>query len=142
MVVPLTGLSKVTIDTTIRVTIGLIPKNVDSDPRFGLTDGTAYNEIFLDDKLNYPTAAPCFLDNAVQKNTLIPANTPPFSEVTLTFQPYRRYGTCHTAQNGGYVNVGTFKSQLDINKDLSLTLRRHSAAEVYDFYYFYVEIIN
>ena len=139
MVVPLTGLSKVTIDTAIRVTIGLIPKNADSDPLIGLTDGATYNEIYLDDKLDYPRYGPLLSQECSPEKYL---NTPPFSEVTLTFQSYRKYGTCHTARNGGYVNVGTFKSQLDINKDLSFTLRRHNVAEIYDFYYFYVEIIN
>ena len=142
MAVPLTGLSKVTIDTTIRVKIGLIPKNVNSDPQIGLTDGTTYNEFILADKFDYGRSGPCYLKHAVQKNTLVPTNTPPFSQVTVTFQPYRKYGTCHTAQNGGYVNVGTFESQLDIYKDLKLTVARNTAGETYDFYYFYVEIIN
>ena len=63
---------------------------MDSDPAIGFTDGTEVNEITLHDKLNYPNYAPCYLSNGVQQNTLVPANTPPFTEVTLTFQPYRR----------------------------------------------------
>ena len=141
LTVPLAGPGDLTIDTAIRVTIGLKPKNTDSDPAFGFTDGTEVNEIILHDKLNYRNCPPCYLSNGVQQNTLVPANTPPFTEVTLTFQPYRKYGTCHTAQNGGYVNVGTFNAQLDITKGLSLVARRHHATETYDFYYFHVEII-
>ena len=143
LTVPLAGPSELTIDTAIRVTIGLKPKNVDSDPTIGLTDGNVVNEISLLDKTNYVNYSPCYIRDGIQENTLIPRNTPSYSEVTLTFQPYRRYGTCRTAQNGGYVNAGTFNAQLDITKGLNLVARRDDdAGEVYDFYYFHVEIIN
>ena len=143
LTVPLAGPSELIMDTVIRVTVGLKPKRVDSDPFIGLSDGTTVNEFTLVDTTNYRSSSPCYLWNGSQENTRIPTSTPPYSEVTLTFQPYRRYGTCRTAQNGGHVNAGTFNAQLDITKGLSLVARRDDdAGEVYDFYYFHVEIIN
>ena len=115
---------------------------MDSDPTIGISDGTTVNEFYVVDATNYANFPPCRHVNGVHEDTRIPTNTPPYSEVTLTLQPYRRYGTCRTAQNGGYVNAGTFNAQLDITKGLSLVVRRNDAAEVYDFYYFQVEIMN
>ena len=40
------------------------------------------------------------------------------------------------------MNAGTFNAQLDITKGLNLVVGRNNAAEVYDFYYFQVEIMN
>ena len=142
LTVPLTGSSELTMDSVIRVTVGLKPKRVDSDPLIGLSDGTTVNEFIIHDATNYASLSPCYIVNGVQEDVRIPRSTPPYSEVTLTFQPYRRYGTCRTAQNGGYVNAGTFNAQLDITKGLSLVIRRNNAAEVYDFYYFQVEIMT
>ena len=142
LTVPLTGPSELTMNTVIRVTVGLKPKRgVDSDPNIGISDGTTVNEFLIVDTGNYANLSPCHA-NGVHEDVRVPTNTPPYSEVTLTFQPYRRYGICRTAQNGGYVNAGTFNAQLDITKGLSLVVRRSDAAEVYDFYYFQVEIIN
>ena len=118
---------------------------MDSDPHIGLSDGTTVNEFILVDANNYGDFSPCspFPLNATHEKTQVPTSTPPYSEVTLTFQPYRSYGTCRTAQNGGYTNAGTFDAQLDITKGLSLVASRDDeAGEVYDFYYFQVEIMN
>ena len=143
LTVPLTGPSELTMDTVIKVTVGLKPKRVDSDPYIGLSDGTTVNEFILVDTTNYGFHAPCAHVRGIHEDMRVPTNTPPYSEVTLTFQPYRRYGICHTVQNGGYTNAGTFNAQLDITKGLSLVARRdNDAGEVYDFYYFHVEIIN
>ena len=142
LTVPLAGPSELTIDTVIRVTVGLKPKRVDSDPAIGISDGTTVNEFFVVDTRNYASLSPCYVINGAHENTRIPTSTPPYSEVTLTFQPYRRYGICRTVQNGGYTNAGTFNAQLDITKGLSLVARRDDGGEVYDFYYFHVEIMN
>ena len=125
-------------DTIIRVTVGIKPKNVDSDPKIGITDGHAINEIAIPDSTHH---IPCVL--AGGSNHALPANIPPPSEVTMNFQPYHRYGSCSTAQNGGYINVGIFPTQLNITKGLSLVARRdNERGEVYDFYYFRVQFIN
>ena len=142
LTVPLAGPSELTMDTVIRITVGLKPKRVDSDPYIGISDGTTVNEFQIVDTGNYGSFSPCRLINGVHENTRVPTSTPPYSEVTLTFMPYRRYGTCRTAQNGGYVNAGTFNAQLDITKGLSLVVKREHAGEVYDFYYFQVEIMT
>ena len=105
----------------IKVTVAFKIRSGDHDPLIGLTDGTAVNEFLLRDPSDYVITPPCHISSGSYENIRVPTNTPPYSKVTLTFQPYRKYGSCYTAQNGRYVNVGTFSTQLDITKGLSLT---------------------
>ena len=39
--------------------------------------------------------------------------------VTYLFKPAKRFGVYSAAQNGGYVNVDIFTSQLDLNLSIS-----------------------
>ena len=56
------------------------------------------------------------------------------------FQPFHKYGTCYTAQDGGYVNVGRFNEELDTSKGVSLLVNRDDdAGETYRYYYFLIE---
>jgi len=61
-------------------------------------------------------------------------------QFTFLFKPAERFGACSTAQNGGYVNVATFNSQLDLSLGISLRLRMHETNEDIRYYYFLVEI--
>ena len=81
LTVPLAGPSELTTDSVIKITIGLKPKRVDSDPIIGISDGTTVNEIVLADTGNYGSSPPCRL-NGINENVRVPTNTPPYSEVT------------------------------------------------------------
>ena len=61
-------------------------------------------------------------------------------QFTFLFKPAERFGACFTAQNGGFVNVGTFNNQLDLSLGVSLRLRMNEANEDIRYYYFLVEI--
>ena len=41
-------------------------------------------------------------------------------QFTFLFSPFYKYGACSSAQDGGYLNVGTFKKQVDPTNGLSL----------------------
>ena len=85
--------------------------------------------------------APCRpINGAHEDNRVTERNVP--GQVTLMFQPFHKYGACYTAQDGGYVNVGRFNDQLDASKGVSLLVNRNNAAEVYRYYYFFVEIMQ
>ena len=96
------------------------------------------------DKNNYLSSPPCVIwfgtgtqDNArVSSTTLVPTTT------KLTFSPFYKYGSCETAQEGGYINTARFTSQLDITKSLFLQVVRHSRGERFSIFYFLVEIIS
>ena len=73
-------------------------------------------------------------DTPVSIGTKVPAT------FKLTFTPFYKYGSCDTAEEGGYINTGRFNTQLDITKPLYLRVERNHAPEQYYFHYFLVEI--
>ena len=63
------------------------------------------------------------------------------SQFTFLFSPFYKYGACSSAQDGGYLNVGTFNKQVDPTTGLSLVVYRDDAAENYQFRSFLIEIL-
>ena len=96
------------------------------------------------DKNNYDSYSPCYIwpasgihdDTRVSTSTLVPTTT------KLTFTPFYKYGSCETAQQGGYINTGRFNAQVDITKPLFLEMDRKDAAEEYSFFYILVETVQ
>ena len=134
---------------SIIITVGLnttIPNtpNVDSDFTIGVTDKTSKNMWGILDKNNYDSYSPCYIwpasgihdDTRVSTSTLVPTTT------KLTFTPFYKYGSCETAQQGGYINTGRFNAQVDITKPLFLQMDRKDAAEEYSFFYILVETVQ
>lgn len=74
-------------------------------------------------------------------DTRVPATEPYPGQFTFTFKPFFQYGSCSTAQNGGYINVGKFNAQIDTTKPLSLVVAQDdNGLNPYTFYYFLIEI--
>ena len=132
---------------TIVITVGLDNSHpntpaTDTDPQIGISDGTITNNWWITDSANYATLAPCTIssgsgshdDTCVSSGTKVPAT------FKLTFTPFYKYGSCETAQEGGYINTGRFNTQLDITKPLYFRVDRQDATEEYYFHYFLVEI--
>ncbi len=118
----------------------------DHDPRVGLSDGTNRQLFWLSDTGNYHVkggtiACGVFVEDGFNENYKITSGPTP-AQFTLLFTPYHKYGACSTGQNGGYVNVVTFNSELDVSKGISLVVYRHQAPEEYRFHYFLVEILK
>lgn len=131
-------------NTAVKVTIGLRSKSVDSDPLIGITGaGKAINRFYLADTTNYPSNPPCGVHSSEGSDlgTRVPTDTPGYSQVTIVFDPSTQYGTCSTAQVGGYVNVAIFNDLVSPLKGLYFVqvYRDDDADEVYDFYYFIIE---
>jgi len=113
--------------------------SVDRDVRIGITDGRVTNDYEIVDINNYPVWPACYaLDASGLRKTLSSGPVP--DQFTFLFKPAERFGACSTAQNGGYVNVDTFNSQLDLSLGISLRLHMHEANEDIRYYYFLVEI--
>ena len=130
---------------TIVITVGLDkshPNNagVDSDPLVGISDGTNENLFIIVDVNNYPSYSPCRPYNGSHDDTRVAAGTQVSSTFKLTFIPFNKCGFCETAQEGGYINTGTFAQRIDITKPLFLTVKRYDSSEQYYFHYFKVEI--
>ena len=43
-------------------------------------------------------------------------------QFTFLFSPFYKYGACSSAQDGGYLNVGTFNNQVDPTKGINLVI--------------------
>ena len=129
---------------TIVVTVGLDKSHpndpsVDSDAIVGISDGTIENPFYIRDVNDYSTSPPCFPAGLNDFRRVTPGTQVP-ATFKLTFFPFYKLGFCETAQEGGYINTGTFRFPLDITKPLFLTVRRHHLPEEYYFHYFKVEI--
>ena len=130
---------------TIVISVGIDKSHpntasVDTDPNIGISDGTNENLFRMWDVNNYPSNSPCQPWPGSHDGTLITSGTQVSSTFKLTFTPFNKFGFCETAQQGGYINTGTFNSQIDITKPLFLTVKRSQAREQYYFHYFMVEI--
>ena len=139
--VPIAAAGKLDAHTSIRVTVGLTPVTGDSDPRIGISDGVNLNRFFIADTGNYGNTAPCGIDEGSHENNRVTTRrvSPQF---TFLFSPFNKYGACSSAQDGGYLNVGTFNKQVDPTNGLSLVIQRSNALEQYQFNYFLIEILQ
>ena len=131
---------------TIVITFGLDNSHpntpsTDSDPLIGISDGTNSNVMYITDLSNYGSIPPCRPTSGTQDGTLVSSGTKVPATFKLTFTPFYKYGSCETAQEGGYINTGRFNTQLDITKPLYLRVDRdNNDNEQYYFHYFLVEI--
>ena len=130
-------------NTVIKITFAFDPDlaaaGTDHDIRIGITDGSYYNQFYVYDRSSSTTT--CVPYSATQTSNRVSESNIP-GQVTLMFQPFHKYGACYTAQDGGYVNIGTFSSQLDTSKGISLLVNRNNAGETYYYYYFLIEIMG
>ena len=125
------------------MTVGLTPVSGDSDPRIGISDGVNVNRFYIRDSRNYGSSAPCRIypaaegsheDNRVTTRRVA-------SQFTFLFSPFYKYGACSSAQDGGYLNVGTFNKQVDPTNGLNLVVYSEDSSENYQFNYFLIEIM-
>ena len=106
---------------SIRVTVGLTPLNHDSDPRIGISDEVNLNQFYIADNGNYGDSAPCGKEDGSQENNLATTRRVS-SQFTFLFFLFYKYGACSSAQDGGYLNVGTFNKQVDPTKGINLVI--------------------
>ena len=139
--VPLADPMQLDRHATVRITVALQPSRADHDPQFGLSDGTKQAMFALMDPSNYVNHSPCYVRSGSHDNVLVPTSTPPPAEYTLLFNPYLGYGSCSTAQVGGYVNTATFSNILDYSKALNLIVYSDNDRESYVFKSILVEFL-
>ena len=138
--VPIAAAGELDAHSSIRVTVGLTPTIGDSDPSFGISDGVNVNRFIIVDTSNYHGSPPCYVLEGSRENNRVTTRRVS-SLYTFLFTPIYKYGACSSAQDGGYLNVGTFNKQVDPTNGLSLVVYRNHAAESYQFRYFLVEIL-
>ena len=141
--VPIAAAGELDAHASIRVTVGLTPVSGDSDPYIGISDGVNVNRFYIVDNSNYGGGAPCGIAPAAEgsheNNRVATRRVSP--QFTFLFSPFYKYGACSSAQDGGYLNVGTFNNQVDPTNGIDLVIYRSDANEQYRFRYFLVEIL-
>ena len=138
--VPIAAAGELDAHASIRVTVGLTPVIGDSDPRIGISDGVNLNRFIILDTANYAAIPPCYVTEGSRENNRVTTRRVS-SQFTFLFSPFYKYGACSSAQDGGYLNVGTFNNQVDPTKGINLVIYRSDANEQYRFRYFLVEIL-
>ena len=138
--VPIAAAGELDAHASIRVTVGLTPVSGDSDPRIGISDGVNVNRFYIADNGNYGQYSPCGIDDGSHENKLVTTRRVA-SQFTFLFSPFYKYGACSSAQDGGYLNVGTFNKQVDTTNGINLVIQRSGANEQYQFNYFLIEIL-
>ena len=144
--VPLTQPGELNPHAIIKVTVAFDPdaatSGTDHDPRIGISDGSYYNQFIILDISSVTTTSPCYPYSYISHENNRITELKVAGQVTMTFDPFHQFGSCYTAQDGGYVNTAKFNSQMDLTKGLDLVIHRHSASETYRFYYVLVEILQ
>ena len=139
--VPIAAAGELDAHASIRVTVGLTPVSGDSDPRIGISDGVNVNRFRIVDTGNYGSGPPCHVLEGSYENSRRVTTRRVSSQFTFLFSPFYKYGECSSAQDGGYLNVGTFNKQVDPTTGLNLVIQRAGALEQYQFNYFLIEIL-
>ena len=137
--VPIVAAGELDAHTSIRVTVGLTLVSSDSDPYIGISDGVNVNKFIIRDTNNYVNYPPCHALDSYENNRVTTRRVSP--QFTFLFSPFYKYGACSSAQDGGYLNVGTFNKQVDPTNGLSLVVYREHAPEQYQFKYFLIELL-
>jgi len=136
------GVLKVSTPLTVEITVAndvSIGSTVDSDIRYGVSDGSKFIGFHTPDKLNYGSAAPCFGVEGVSGVTLSSVrhspNTPKPGDsffpgqFVFTLKLDERWGSCYTAHDGGFVRTAGYKGRLMLNKELTLEVYKSEKGE-------------
>ena len=121
---------------TVQITVAndvSIGQNEDSDPRYRLSDGTNFIGFQTFDRHNYHSWAPCFGTEASPGGTLsasksISPNLPILSvserfypeQFVFTLKLDKLWGSCFTAQDGGFTKTAEYSKRLKLSQGLTL----------------------
>ncbi|KAL9962375.1 hypothetical protein ACROYT_G031471 [Oculina patagonica] len=129
-----------TVDITVAhdVSIGGT-SGVDSDIRYGVSDGTRFIGFETCDKGNYVSNAPCYGFEGVSGSTITsrqyysvtPKPTDSFypGQYVFTLKLDERWGSCYTAHDGGYAKIVGYNNRLMFSKGLTLEVYKSDKGE-------------
>ena len=143
--VPMTpaGVLGLSTPLTVEITVAndiSIGKSIDSDVRYGVSDGAKCVGFQAPDKANYPSSSPCYGVEGTSGTTLTgirlisnssPKPTDSFypSQFVFTLKLDECWGSCYTAHDGGFVKTAGYSSQLMLNKGLTLEVYKGDAGD-------------
>ena len=141
---------------TVEITVAndvSIGKTIDSDVRYGVSDGGKFVGFQVPDKANYPSSSPCYGVEGSSGTTLtgirlISYSSPKPSDsfypgqFVFTLKLDERWGSCYTAHDGGFVKTAGYSSQLILNKGLTLEVYKEDPGDRVGIKYIKVTIIS
>ena len=123
----------------IRITAAIRPPSLsttDSDPYITLSDGLGDNSIRIGDNSH---GLSCDITSGSVSRSNRPSGSLQHYEYTFLFEPFQQFGAC--THFGGHITTGYFTSHINPTKGLDFVVKRENAVEVFDFYYFLIEIL-
>jgi len=150
------GVLKVSAPLTVEITVAhdvsIGGHPLDSDIRYGVSDGSKFVGIETCDKGNYGTNAPCYgmegmsgaTVSSVQHSSVTPKPSDSFypGQYVLTLKLDERWGSCYTAHDGGFVRTTGYKNRLMLSKGLTLEVYKSNKGEKVGIRFIKVSIIN
>ena len=137
------GLIKVSTPLTVEIVVAndvSIGKSVDSDIKYGLSDGEKFVGFEACDKGNYGSNAPCYGAEGVSGatisalrhegwNTNKPSDSFYPGRFVFTLKLNERWGSCYTAHDGGLTKTVGYNNRLILSKGLTLEVYRGDKGE-------------
>ena len=140
---------------TVEITVAndvSIGSAVDSDIRYGLSDGSKFIGFATADKDNYGTTAPCFGLEGMSGATLSSIQHDPYTpkpsdsfypgQYVFTLKLDERWGSCYIAHDGGFVRTAGYNNRLMLSKGLTLEVYKGNKAERVGIRFIKVSIIQ
>ena len=141
---------------TVEITVAndvSIGKTIDSDVRYGVSDGSKFVGFQAIDKDNYRSLSPCYGVEGTSGTTLTGIKPISYSsprpsdsfypgQFVFTLKLDERWGSCYTAHDGGFVKTAGYSSQLMLNNGLTLEVYKEDAGERVGIKYIKVAIIR
>ena len=126
---------------TVEITVAndvSIGQKVDSDVRYGVSDGNRFVGFQAPDKANYPSTAPCYGVEGTPGMTLtgirLMSHTSPRpsdsfypGQYVITLKLDERWGSCYTAHDGGFVKTAGYSNRLMLSKGLTFEVYKEDA---------------
>ena len=139
------------LEITVREDI-IIGNVADSDVRIGVSDGTNFIGFEVPDKLDCGTKAPCYgVDgmsgatlSSIQSNSATPKPSDSFypGEFAFTLKLDKRWGSCYTAHDGGFVRTAGCNNRLMPSKEMTLEVYKEGRAEKFGIKYVKVAMVQ
>ena len=128
-----------TVEITVAHDISIGGKPIDSDIRYGVSDGTKFIGFETCDKDNYVNNAPCYgiegdsgaSLSSRRHEAVHPKPSESFypGQFVFTLKMDERWGSCYTAHDGGFVKTAGYNNRLMLSKGLILEVYKSNKDE-------------
>ena len=140
---------------TVEITVAvdsIIGRYNDSDITWGISDGTTVVGFQTPDKGNYIDHAPCYGASGISGTQLgrfkhapmtpKPADALYPGRFVITLKLDQRWGSCYTANDGGFTRETGYDNRLKLDEGLSLEVYKEQDREMVGIKYIKVSIIE